>query len=139
MNGTDKPNMIAPIRAFLRRRLTTEAALTVAIALFLVLATGSLFYRVDRGLDPDLDKDWWTLAFDSRDPLSLDFVIENHSEAHSFTYVVTSSGMVIGSDSFPAAPGARHVVRPDIRALPGRTAITVSGEDGTEKEIYRQR
>ncbi|NTW75566.1 MAG: hypothetical protein HGB34_01560 [Candidatus Moranbacteria bacterium] len=139
MNGTSKRNGVEYIRARIERRLTTEVALTIAISLLLILATGILFFRVDRELDPDLGKDWWTLAFDSRDSLSLDFVIENHSEAHSFKYTVTSSDMVIGSDSFPVASGTRQVVQPDIHALPGRTTITVTGEDGTKKEIYRQR
>lgn len=103
------------------------------------VATGVLFFRVDRGLNPDFRKNWWTLSFETRDSGSSQFIIENHSSATRFTYTISHDKDTISNGELTVAQGGHETVSPPVVLLSGRTIVTVTADDGTRKEIYRER
>lgn len=121
------------------KSLSEEAfAVAVVIALF-VAASGWLFFQVNRELDPNDGKNWWTLAFESREAGSLSFAIENHSTSTTFSYGITHDKDVIDSGDLTLEKGGRKTISPPENAAAGRTIITVTASDGSKKEIYRDR
>lgn len=119
--------------------LSPEWSRVAAIAVFFVAAVLFLFIRIDRGLDPDLGKDWWTVSFENRDPASITFTVENHSSQADFSYVISHAGMEIDSGDFSVAPGSEETIEPGFTAVAGRTAVSVRSSDGRTLEIYRER
>lgn len=137
MNGTDKKT--SPVDIVRARLLSAERTPVTIFAALFIIAAVFLFIRVDRGLDPDRGKDWWTLSFESRDPASIAFTVENHSEGTEFTYTVSHAGMEIASGDMSVRPGGKETASPDFPAVAGRTTVTVGAPDGTVREIYRER
>lgn len=58
------------------------------IVLFILTSIG-LSIRANQAKDPELNKNWWVLAFSQPASNSLDFIIENHSIDMQFTYEIT--------------------------------------------------
>lgn len=126
--------------AFLKGRVLTETGL-VTISLTL-LATSVLFLdtKIGRDLDPDSGKDWWALSFETRDPDSLSFAIDNHSDSPEFSYEITRDKVVLDEGTVPVRKGERKIVSLTVDNLTaGRTVITVESEDGSRKSVYRER
>jgi hypothetical protein len=121
------------------RGLSNEAFSVVIIVAFFVAASGWLFFQVNRELDPNNGKNWWTLAFETRDATSLSFAIENHSNSTKFTYAVSNGKETIDSGEISLAKGDRKTVLPNVSTIPGRAIVTVTALDGSKKEIYRER
>jgi|GEM_PF-539183 len=141
MNETAKSTVKSggTILVTLKRRASGERASVFAVLASFTIAAGILFYHVDRGLDPDLDKNWWALSFETRDPNSSDFTVENHSSATRFTYTVSRDGSTLRTGELSIGKGMRKTVSPTVPTDPGRTTVSVSADDGSKKEIYRER
>lgn len=120
-------------------RFSADSIPVLVTSVLFVIASGFLFFSVDRELDPDLNKNWWTVSFDSRASDSTDFTVENHSLSDRFTYIVTRNRETVDAGELSVARGARKTVSPIVPVLPGRTTVSVSSSDGTKKEIYRER
>lgn len=119
--------------------LSPEWSRVASIAALFVIAVVFLFLRIDRELDPDIGKDWWTVAFEERDPASTVFTVTNHSRETDFSYVVSHAGMEISSGTVTVPRGSEGTVVPDLSAVAGRTTVSVSTKDGRKLEIYRER
>lgn len=141
MNGSSRKRpSLARVADHLRSSgvLFADSRTVFAVLAFCTIASLFLFIRIDRSLDPDLDKDWWTLSFQRRDSGSLSFTVANHSRSSNFSYTVTHDRESIDAGSFVIEPGSERTVTPSVPALPGRTIVSVSNEDGTTQEIYRE-
>jgi hypothetical protein len=125
--------------AGIQRRATGDIPTVLIVLFFFAIASGVLFVRIDRDLDPNLGKNWWTLSFETRDPSSSDFTIDNHSSITRFTYTVSHDDTELNTAPISLSKGQSETVRLAIPADPGRTTISVSADDGTKKEIYRER
>jgi len=140
MNGTDKPTRPSERTLVgLRKRDTGDGVTVFAVLVFFVIASGGLFSRIDHGLDPDYGKNWWTLAFETRDPASDAFIIENHSAAARFTYTVSHDGNTLKTGTVTIDKGKNATVSPETPVEAGRTSVSITADDGTKKEIYRER
>lgn len=121
------------------RSLSEEAFAVAVVVALSIIASGWLFFEVNRELDPNDGKNWWTLAFESRDAGSLSFTIENHSGSTVFTYSVSHDKDIVDSGNLTLEKGGRKTISPPTNAVAGRTIITVTASDGSKKEIYRDR
>jgi hypothetical protein len=140
MNESVKKIARAPINPTVYLRSLSEEAVTVAVVVALfVVASSWLFFQINRELDPNDGKNWWTLAFESRDAGSLSFAIENHSASTTFTYSVSHDKDIIDSGDMTLEKGGRKTISPPTNAAAGRTIVTVTASDGSKKEIYRDR
>ncbi|NTW89995.1 MAG: hypothetical protein HGB37_03770 [Candidatus Moranbacteria bacterium] len=119
------------------RDLSEEALAVIFVVVLFVAASGWLFFHVNRELDPDNGKNWWTLAFENRDTGSLSFVIENHSASTIFTFNVSHDKDVIDAGNLTIERGGRKAISLPANAAEGRTIVTVTSSDGSKKEIYR--
>lgn len=126
-------------RSSVTRCVRGERLPVIAAVVLFALATGALFVRIGNAFDPDIGKDWWTLSFDSRNVASSSFMIENHSKATRFTYTVSRGGTTLATGTLSLAKGDTRAVPTDIAADSGRTSVSVIADDGTKKEIYRER
>lgn len=128
------------IVSFLRTRALTETGL---ISVFLLLFAGNILFldmKIGNDLDPNTDKSWWTLSFETRNPDSLEFAIENHSENTHFSYEVTRNKIILDKGAASVMRGERKNISPHgIGDIAGRTLITIESEDGSKKSIYRDR
>ncbi|MFZ1654432.1 MAG: hypothetical protein WAT84_01215 [Candidatus Moraniibacteriota bacterium] len=117
----------------------TEKCLVVSLFFLFALSAAYLFSVNERGLDPDQDKDWWSLAFAVPEtPDDLSFIITNHTAAERFQYTVSAEDRTLVEGEVSVTPSASLTLVPSIDALPqsGRITITVS-HDGKAESIYR--
>jgi hypothetical protein len=140
MKGTDKStDRVARTPGVLIREASDGAIMVTIVIMILAIASGILFFLVDRERDPNIGKDWWTLSFETRSPESSAFTVENHSSSTRFTYAVTYGKETIDSGEISLSKGDRKTVLPNVSTIPGRTIVIVTASDGSKKEIYRER
>jgi hypothetical protein len=151
MNGNKYKKIVASLftktlsqgrraHAFLRNRMLTEAGLVTVSLILFSASTLFLDAKIGRDLDPDSGKDWWTLSFETRDPGSLSFAIDNHSDSPEFSYEIARDKVVLDQGTVPVRKGERKIVSlPINNDTAGRTVITVESEDGSLKSVYRER
>ncbi len=151
MNGNKRKNIKFQARAaalvrafrsavsFLRANILTEAGI---LATFFVLFASSILFldmKIGRDLDPDIGKNWWAVSFEDRDPWSVAFSIENHSDRDGFSYSVSRNKIVLDAGTVSIGKGERKIIAPKEDGGIGRTTITVESDDGSKKSIYRER
>lgn len=77
-------------------------------------AAAYLFMKNDRELDPDYQKNWWTLSFATL-PVSEDlrFIITNHTKTESFTYTVRDGSDTLETKKIDVPKGTSRTIRPE--------------------------
>ncbi len=93
-------------------------------------AVAFLFMKNDRELDPNYQKNWWTLAFATLPaPSNLSFIITNHTNTESFTYTVKNDSALLETQEIHVPRGASRVIQPEyIREKSDTTEIPVRRE-----------
>lgn len=77
-------------------------------------AVAFLFMKNDRELDPNYQKNWWTLAFTALPaPADLSFVITNHTQTESFTYTIKSGTTTLETQEIRVPRGTSLVIQPE--------------------------
>lgn len=114
----------------------TETQLIVFSTLLFAVCSLFLFWQNERGLDQNLGKDWWILAFtDPMNESNPTFTVENHSLYTEFRYVISEEKTVLTTESFSLKRGESTTITPPT-SEGGKVTITVT--TGTQKkEIYR--
>ncbi|MBI2439629.1 MAG: hypothetical protein HYV45_03475 [Candidatus Moranbacteria bacterium] len=110
----------------------------IFIVFLLVFSTMFLFWQNERELDPNYEKNWWTLAFaEPQNITDLSFVVENYTDNADFSYEVVRDKQVLEKKSFTLKRGERKNISLSIRNdVSSRTSVMV--RNGKEKkEIYR--
>ncbi|HWQ59969.1 MAG TPA: hypothetical protein VN420_02370 [Candidatus Fimivivens sp.] len=141
MNGNSNRDTDTSERKLVSLARLTESEWGPACATIVMfsIAVGILFFGIERAFDPDRGKDWWTLSFETRNADSSSFLVTNHSKATRFTYTVTRGGSTLSTGDLSVAKGDTRLVTPDVVPDSGRTSVSVSADDGTKREIYRER
>jgi hypothetical protein len=111
------------------------------ILIFIVLFSASalfLFWRNERELDPNRNKNWWTLAFVApQESNNLSFIVENHSDQNNFQYKIITNKETLTDGIFEVPRGETKTISPSLITLPNaRTSIVVTDGKG-QKEIYK--
>ncbi len=117
----------------------TEKRLWLSLFFLFSLTTGYLFLMNERGLDPNREKNWWSLSFaEPREETSLVFVVSNHTASNIFRYTISSDGRMLTEGELSVAPGTDFTHAPTVDFPPqsDRITITVSHE-GRDETIYR--
>ena len=77
-------------------------------------ATAYLFMKNDRELDPDYQKNWWTLSFAILPvPENPAFIIANHTKTEDFTYTVTIGSETVETTNVSVPKGASRTIQPE--------------------------
>lgn len=77
-------------------------------------AAAYLFMKNDRELDPDYQKNWWTLSFATLPiPENLEFMITNHTKTERFTYTVTIGSDTVETGEVSVPQGTRRTIQPE--------------------------
>lgn len=106
------------------------------ILILFVLSSFFLFWKSDRGLDPDYQKDWWSVYFAYAKNTDLSFTIENHSANNNFSWEIISEKETLQKGEVSAARGEKKNIEIDLSNLKNKIIIRVS--DGkTSQEIYK--
>lgn len=111
------------------------------IAIFIVFFAASalfLFWQNERELDPNRNKNWWTLAFaEPQESNNLSFILENHSDQDNFQYKIIANKKTLAEETFQVPRGETKTISPSLTANSViRTSIVVTnGKEQTE--IYR--
>ncbi len=121
--------------------LSEKHFILVFILLFTFCAA-FLFWQNERELDPDRDKSWWTLSFaDPKNPTSLAFTVENHTQESEFTYYITHHALedieTSYQEAFTVAPGETKTIIPTITTTDNEKTIITVGTGTETKQIYR--
>ena len=111
------------------------------ITIFFIFFAASalfLFWQNERELDPNRNKNWWTLAFAApQESDSLSFIVENHSDQNNFRYKIIANKETLAEETLEIKRGETKTISPILTAVSDiRTSVIVT--DGKEqKEIYR--
>ncbi len=111
-------------------------------------AVAFLFMKNDRELDPDYQKNWWTLAFATLPaPVNPSFVITNHTKTESFTYTIKSGAVTLETQEIRVPRGTSRVIQPeyvreesDDTTTPAKQEISAWPTDDSKNifSIYQQ-
>ncbi len=113
------------VNSFLKRHLSS-----LLMAGLIFFATAFLFMKNDRELDPNYQKNWWTLAF-SRLPASSDlsFIITNHTKTDRFTYTLKNNTVTLETKEISIPQGTSRIIQP---------AFVPSGANETESHVPQE-
>lgn len=89
-----------------------------------------LFMKNDRELDPDYQKNWWTLHFSALPlPDDLSFVITNHTPSERFTYTLKDGTTTLETQEVSVPKGSSRVIVP---------ASPLKPEEGADRRIRQE-
>lgn len=116
---------------------TSEKSLILVFCVLFALSALFLFWKNHRELDPNLNKNWWTLSFAApEDSQNLTFTVENHTPQTNFHYQIIANNVILKEAALEIERGTSQTVTPETAPTSTRTSIIVT--TGTEKkEIYR--
>lgn len=113
----------------------TTKIISLILVLF-VISSVFLFWKSDQGLNPDYQKDWWSVSFAYAKNTDLSFVIENHSANNNFSWEIISEKETLQKGEIIVARGEKKNIEIDLSNL--KNKITVRISDGkTSQEIYK--
>jgi len=82
----------------------------------------------DRELDPDYQKNWWTLAFSSLPtPENSAFIITNHTQTDHFTYVLKNGSTPLETKEIQVPKGTSRIIQPEYMT-PESAATQIQGK-----------
>ncbi len=97
------------VNSFFKRHLSS-----CLMAGLIFFAVAFLFMKNDRELDPNYQKNWWTLAFASLPaPSNLSFIITNHTNTESFTYTIKNDSTLLETQEIRVPRGTSLVIQPE--------------------------
>ncbi len=105
---------------------------------FFILASAFLFQINVKELDPNFEKNWWTVSLASpAEEESLAFTIDNHSVHTTFMYEIMVGKNTIAKESFEVKKQEQTTITPPfLRKQSERVKIIVT-TDNEKKELYR--
>lgn len=107
-----------------------------SILLLFILSSFFLFWKNDQGLNPDYQKNWWSVYFAYAKNADLSFVIENHSANNNFSWEIISEKDTLKKDNVSVARGEKKNIELDLSNLTNNILVRIS--DGKEnQEIYK--
>jgi hypothetical protein len=113
----------------------TTKIISLILVLF-VISSVFLFWQSDQGLNPDYQKDWWSVSFAYAENTDLSFTIENHSANDNFSWEIISGKDTLQKGDAVVARGEKKNIEVDLGNLTNKVLIRVS--DGKEsQEIYK--
>ncbi|PIP26491.1 MAG: hypothetical protein CO140_04250 [Candidatus Moranbacteria bacterium CG_4_9_14_3_um_filter_40_7] len=116
--------------------MSQTTKIIIFILILFVASSVFLFWKSDRGLDMDYQKDWWSVSFAYAKNTDLSFVIENHSDNNNFSWEIISGKETLQKSDIAVARGEKKNLEIDLSDLTGRVFVRVS--DGkTSQEIYK--
>lgn len=116
----------------------SEKHLILVFCLLFAISSLFLFWKNETELDPNYQKNWWTLSFAEPENIeSLNFTIENHSDTKAFRYQLLIGKQIGPEQTIEVPKGERKTVMVETKATDGlRTSVRVF-TDEEKKEIYR--
>ncbi|MBP6975659.1 MAG: hypothetical protein KBB51_02395 [Candidatus Moranbacteria bacterium] len=97
------------VDALLKRHLSS-----CLMAGLIFFAAAYLFMKNDRELDPDYQKNWWTISFAILPvPENPAFIIANHTKTEDFTYTITLGSETIETGEVSVPKGASRTIQPE--------------------------
>lgn len=118
----------------------SKKIILLIVAMFL-LSSLWLSYISQKQMNPDYQKDWWTLSFDSPKSSSLDFVITNHSKGSNFHWQLLAGTTSLKEGDVSLQPGQNKTVSisPEVAASNSdkKNTIIVTDAKKSVKEIYK--
>lgn len=113
----------------------TTKIISLILALF-IISSIFLFWKNERGLNPDYQKDWWAISFQDAQNDNLSFAIENHSTNNNFSFEIISGKDTLKKGDLIVARGEKKNIQIDLNNLTNKIIVRVS--DGKEnQEIYK--
>lgn len=106
------------------------------ILILFVLSSFFLFWKSDQGLNPDYQKDWWSVSFAYAENTDLSFIIENHSANDNFSWEIISGKDTLQKGENTVARGEKKNIEIDLSNLTNKIIVRVS--DGKKsQDIYK--
>lgn len=90
-------------------------------------------------MDPDYQKNWWTLSFSAPKNDSVDFMIANHSPQKTFHWKIIINKETIKEGDFEIETGkTRTVPVSSANIKDSKITISVTDQENNKKEIYKR-
>lgn len=114
----------------------TNKKLIASIALLLFLCAIYLSLAEREQADLNVNKNWWTLAFNNPKSSDLSFAIENHSDKNNFHWeILNENGEKLDAGEIMIAKGSAWTA--NVQSA-GNGKVTISASNGADKkDIYK--
>lgn len=113
----------------------TTKIISFILVLF-VLSSVFLFWKSNQGLNPDHQKDWWTVSFENAQSADVSFTVENHSANNNFSWEIISGKEIIQEGVETITQGEKKNITVDLSNLKNKIIVRIS--DGkASQEIYK--
>lgn len=116
-----------------------QSTLFAVILILLFTSFAFLFQHSIQELNPEKEKDWWTLSFIRPDRnRNVDIVVTNYSEATAFSYQILGDNELISEGNFEAPLGENKVllITPEKSFTQKHVIVRVKHKDETQ-ELFR--
>lgn len=107
--------------------------LILMVVIIFMISSTTIAFIVQKELDPNYKKDWFTIGFITLSNDSADFILTNHSSTDTFRYTISSGGKIKIEDSFTVENGQTLSVHPDNTDFPKPYTVSVFPENDTKK------
>jgi hypothetical protein len=115
-----------------------QKKIILLIILLFFLSSAWLFSISKRAIDPDYNKNFWTLSFSNPKNDDLNFVIENHSDRTDFHWEVLKDKEKLKEGDIKIEKGKNAQVQPSSAEPQSSSKITIRVSSGDQrKEIYK--
>jgi hypothetical protein len=124
---------------FIENDKKMQKKIIIFITILFIACSIWLFAVSSDYLDPDKNKNWWTIYFsEPKSDENLNFIIENHSDMNNFRWIILEDRAPIKDSDISIKKGENNIIE---FAIPQNTDIkkyTVEVYQGEEKkEIYK--
>jgi hypothetical protein len=113
-----------------------RSILLASLGLFLV-ASLLLFSASHQALDPDQNKNWWSVDFDHPTDSSTDFTIVNHTPTTDFSYSLSSGDTSTNLVSITIPSGATQTFTPAAPEASSTSLRLTIRHGGESREIHK--
>ncbi len=112
----------------------------IVILFFFLILSGALLFKgnIDQ-LNPEKEKDWWSVAFIRPDRVrNIDIVVTNYTEDTLFSYQIIGDNTVLAEENFEAPLGENKIllITPEKAFTQKHVVIRVKHKEETE-DLFR--
>jgi hypothetical protein len=121
------------------KKMKQQHIVLIFSAILFAVSAVWLSYASQRHMDPNYQKNWWSLSFSDPKGRSMDFIISNHSPQTTFHWQILADKTVVNENDVAIAKGESKTVPVITTDFQDKkiTILVTHISDSDKKEIYK--